>query len=180
MVSLNIGSLPRHFEELRTWLSEQNIDLIALNETRLDRDVTDNRVKLDNYQLIRKDRNRYGGGVCIYLKNHINFKVRCDVMSDDTETIVIDIIKPDMYFDHMTSIFNPIDNEQRETYLLGDLNCDLLSERSRRPITLLNSFSELCQLEQLIKEPTRCNENSQTLIDVILTNTPERVVTMQI
>ena len=101
-------------------------------------------------------------------------------MSDDTETIVIYIIKPDMYFDHMTSIFNPIDNEQRETYLLGDLNCDLLSERSRRPITLLNSFSELCQLEQLIKEPTRCNENSQTLIDVILTNTPERVVTMQI
>jgi exonuclease III len=36
MVSLNIGSLPRHFEELRTWLSKQNIDLIALNETRLD------------------------------------------------------------------------------------------------------------------------------------------------
>ena len=176
-------------------MSDQNIDLIALNETRLDRDVTDNRVKLDNYQLIRKDRNRYGGGVCIYLKNHINFKVRCDVMSDDTETIVIDIIKPnskpfavvvsyrppesdpDMYFDHMTSIFNLLDNEQRETYLLGDLNCDLLSERSRRPITLLNSFSELFQLEQLIKEPTRCNENSQTLIDVILTNTPERVVT---
>jgi exonuclease III len=94
MVSLNIGSLPRHFEELRTWLSEQNIDLIALNETRLDRDVTDNRVKFDNYQLIRKDRNRYGGRVCIYLKNHINFKVRCDVMSDDIETIVIDIIKP--------------------------------------------------------------------------------------
>ena len=176
-------------------MSEQNIDLIALNETRLDRDVNDNRVKLDNYQLIRKDRNQYGGGVCIYLKNHINFKVRCDVMSDDTETIVIDIIKPnskpfavvvsyrppesdpDMYFDHMTSIFNLLDNEQRETYLLGDLNCDLLSERSRRPITLLNSFSELSQLEQLIKEPTRCNKNSQTLIDVILTNTPERVVT---
>ena len=64
-------------------------------------------------------------------------------MSDDTETIVIDIIKPN------SKPFAVV----VETYLLGDLNCDLLSERSRRPITLLNSFLNYFSLNNLSKSP---------------------------
>ena len=67
MVSLNIVSLPLHIDEFRIWLAEQNIDLIAFNETRLDSNINDNQVRLNNYELIRKDRNRNGGGAYVFI-----------------------------------------------------------------------------------------------------------------
>lgn len=82
MVSLNIVILPLHIDEFRIWLAEQNIDLIAFNETRLDSNINDNQVRLNNYELIRKDRNRNGRGVCVYIKSHINYRVRSDLMSE--------------------------------------------------------------------------------------------------
>ena len=49
MVSLNIVSLPLHIDEFRIWLTEQNIHLITFNETRLDSNINDNQVRLNNY-----------------------------------------------------------------------------------------------------------------------------------
>ena len=69
-----------------------------------------------------------------------------------------------------------LDYETKEIYMLGDFNCDLLASRSHRATTMLNSISEIYQLEQLITEPTRCTINSNTLIDLIFTNSPNRVV----
>ena len=57
-----------HVDEFRTWLAQQNIDFITLSETRRDNNISDEQVRLDNYDLIRKDRNRNGGGVCVYIK----------------------------------------------------------------------------------------------------------------
>ena len=36
MASLNIASLPSHIDELEVWMEDQNLDIIAINETRLD------------------------------------------------------------------------------------------------------------------------------------------------
>ena len=47
MASLNIASLMRHIDELRALLIEQNFDLIAINETRIDSTITDNLVHID-------------------------------------------------------------------------------------------------------------------------------------
>lgn len=70
MASLNITCLPRHIGELRSWLSfNQNVDILAINETRLDSSVPNESVKISNYEIIRNDRNRQGGGVCIYVRN---------------------------------------------------------------------------------------------------------------
>ena len=88
LVSLYITSLPPHVVEVRAWLNEQNIDVIAFNETRLDNSITDNQLKLKNYELLRKDLNRNGGGVCVYIKNPINFRVRNDLMTNETEAII--------------------------------------------------------------------------------------------
>ena len=40
----------------------------------------------------------------------------------------------------------------------------------------MNNLCEHCQFEQLIKDPTRITMNSSALIDIILTNRPQRVV----
>ena len=72
MAFLNIVSLPKKIEEIRYSMSNKYIDLIAFNETRLDSSITDNMIHLYDYDIIRKDRSRKGGGVCIYLHSSIN------------------------------------------------------------------------------------------------------------
>ena len=54
-------------------MSNKLIDLIAFNETRLDPNITNNMIHLNDYDLVRKDRSRNGGGVCIYLRCPINY-----------------------------------------------------------------------------------------------------------
>ena len=76
IASINVASLPLHIEELRLIMADQCLDLLAVNETRLDSTITDNLVHIDGYSIIRKDRNRNGGGVCIYLRSNIKYCLR--------------------------------------------------------------------------------------------------------
>lgn len=41
MASLNITSLLKHIDELRVFLNDQNIDVLAINETRLNESISD-------------------------------------------------------------------------------------------------------------------------------------------
>ena len=69
-----------------------------------------------------------------------------------------------------------IDHENKELYILGDLNSDLWTTKQTRAKRLLMELCEIYQLKQLITEPTRITPNSSTLIDVILTNSPSGII----
>lgn len=45
MISLNITSLLKHIDELRVFLNNQNIDVLAINETRLNEVFSIRRLK---------------------------------------------------------------------------------------------------------------------------------------
>lgn len=65
LASLNINSLLAHIEELRVLLADLPIDVLAINETKLDSAVNDNEVYIPGYEIIRSDRyfnGRSGGG----------------------------------------------------------------------------------------------------------------------
>jgi hypothetical protein len=51
-------------------------------------------IHIDGYDIIRKDRSRNGGGVCIYLHNSINYQIRQYLIPADLEAICIEITKP--------------------------------------------------------------------------------------
>ena len=55
MASLNITSLLKHIDELRVFLNDQNIDVLAINETRLNESIFDQEVKVQGYDTIRRD-----------------------------------------------------------------------------------------------------------------------------
>ena len=40
---------------------------------------------------IQKDGNKFGGGVCLYIKNQFNYTVRNDLMPEQLENIIIEI-----------------------------------------------------------------------------------------
>ena len=50
-------------------------DVICVNETKCDDSVNDSELVLPGYNLLRRDRTRNGGGVALYLKNGIDFKM---------------------------------------------------------------------------------------------------------
>jgi hypothetical protein len=79
---------------------------------------------------------------------------------------------PDLFFDQMTTIIKQLEHDSKDIFIFGDLNCDLLGNMSHRATSLLNSFAQIYQLQQLIDEPTRCTASTRTLIDVVYTNCP--------
>ena len=51
-----------------------DIDIIALSETHLDNSITDDDVSLTGFHIpIRKDKNRFGEGVALYISKSLHF-----------------------------------------------------------------------------------------------------------
>ena len=73
-------------------LSQNYFDILALNETRLDQYYND--VYVQGYDIVRHDRNRSGGGVCIYVRKSINFVTRSDLVPENLEAVCIEVTKP--------------------------------------------------------------------------------------
>ena len=53
------------------------LDILSINKTRLNDKIDDTEIKINGYSVIRKDRNRDGGGID-YVKSSISAKVRQD------------------------------------------------------------------------------------------------------
>ena len=53
-------------------MNSRCIDTLAVNETRLNDIISTGEVTVPGYTLERNDRNRYGGGVALYIRNTIN------------------------------------------------------------------------------------------------------------
>ena len=141
MAFLNIVSLPKRFDEINFTMSNKllDINIMSFGETRLNSTIPDSMIRIDGYDIIRKDRSRSGGGVCIYIRNTINYQIRTAPV---LEVICIKISKPHSrpafivvvvyrpsdaspdFFIHLENLLKKIDNENQGIYILGDLNCD--------------------------------------------------------
>lgn len=53
---LNINSLVAHIDELRIFINSARIDILCINETKLDQTIFDHEVCLSGFDIIRRDR----------------------------------------------------------------------------------------------------------------------------
>ena len=63
--SLNINSLLSHIDELRVFISCSKVDILIINESKLDSTIHDNELYLAGFEIVRRDRRvngRKGGG----------------------------------------------------------------------------------------------------------------------
>ena len=179
-------------------MENQSFDLLAINETRLDDSVTDNLIATKDYSVIGKDRNCQGDGVCIYLRNTINYRLRVDPIAEGLEAVCVEIIKlnskpfamiacyrppnssvnhaDDIFFQSFVNLIATLDSEEKEIIILGDLNCDISAPIPSTYTKKLLALFEYYQLNQLINEPSRITESTRTTIDLILTNDPPKIV----
>ena len=145
IASLNIGSLVKHIDQLRINMKNQTVDILAINETRLDDTINDSEIEISNYTLTRRDRSRHGGGVAIYVRNPIQFKLRNDLRDDDLELLCIEInkskTKPFLIstwyrppnasvelFEKFNCILTKIESLHLESTIIGDFNCNVLAD----------------------------------------------------
>lgn len=66
-IHINIRSLTSKISELKIIANNSSASVIAISETWLDSSVTDAEININGYTVIRADRNREGGGVCMYI-----------------------------------------------------------------------------------------------------------------
>ena len=71
-------------------------------------------------------------------------------------------------------LIDKVDSEQKDFYLLGDLNCNMNDGSNHNSSTLTNILDRY-GLSQLISEPTRITPTSSTLIDLCITSSPEKI-----
>ena len=91
IMSLNIFTLLKHLDELRVLAEQHEPDILAINETKIDTDIDDQEILIDGYHVERLDRNKFGGGVVIYMRKGIDYKVRNDLMIYDLESISVEV-----------------------------------------------------------------------------------------
>ena len=59
--------------------------------------------------LVRKDGNRRGGGVEMFIRSMINYKIGLDLMPDNLETITVETTKPKAKPFHLNRWYRPPD-----------------------------------------------------------------------
>ena len=87
---------------------------------------------------------------------------------------------PDSGIDWNEAFKDCIENvlkEEKEIYLLGDVNRDLLNRQIK---TSWSEYMEPFGLDQLVSEATRVTSTSKTLIDHIYSNCPENVTSIDV
>ena len=95
LASLNICKLTTHIDELRILLANNDIDIISINETKLDEVISDNEVSIPGYDIIRRDRlSNGGGGICFYVRSSIEYSLRNDLSEEALENLCLEIRKP--------------------------------------------------------------------------------------
>ena len=71
LIHLNINSLLSKIEELRFIAKSTNAVVIGICESKIVAPVLEQEISIDNYKILRCDRNRHGGGVACYIRNYI-------------------------------------------------------------------------------------------------------------
>ena len=193
IASLNINSLPAHIDEIKILLQEQNIHILALNETKINADFPSELLKVEGYQFDRYDRNRNGGGVAFYIRDSLEVVIREDLPVSSLELRCIEVkpVRAKAFFvvswyrppsdrtetfDKLEGVLKCLESEGKEIILLGDTNCDVssikspqtdsnqsLTNNTKRLLDLYNSFG----LKQLISEPTRETIDTSSIINHI-------------
>ena len=141
--NLNIVSI-KNTTELQVVMDSHQFDNLGLNETRLGKETLDSEIRIDGYDIYRKDRNASGGGVAIYVNQHIPHFQRNDINNTALEIIGIDIepkhaknfiiicwYRPptsdidEASFIALKELNSKLDSEGKEIFLTGDTNCDV-------------------------------------------------------
>lgn len=199
---VNGGSLakPEKIAEFRRTFENTNAQVIVATETWLKSYHSNAYVLLDGYNIVRNDRRiKRSGGVAVYIKKGINYKVVRSSADIQSEYVFIEIIFPNSKmllgayykapnvkeiekFDEVLSELSP---SYTDVIILGDFNENLLKHDKKDLSVMCPSERctscnfKACMVRHALKSvgttPTNF-DGEPTLLDLILVNRPEKVL----
>lgn len=180
----NCRSLQPKIDHLRSIAASSSPSVIAICETWLDESIPDSVLFIPDYHIVRRDRNRHGGDVLLYISDDI--PSNCSCRHSSLELLVVDLklsqgpLTLAVYYCLPSSALNYSDlkdailsltpSQLKTCVLLGDFNVDLFCEgqMSTDLTAMLSSF----HFSQLVDEPTRVSKNTATIIDHVYLTRP--------
>ena len=198
MGHINIQGVSNKIGQVRLLLeSDSNhIHVLGLSETKLNAMHLESFFQVTGFQKpFRRDREiNSGGGLLVYVKDGICANRRTDLEHENLECLWLEIkpIKSKPFL--LGNIYRPPNSniqwngvfedciekvlrEEKEIYLMGDINRDLLNSNIKKAWT---DYMEPFGLTQLVSEATRVTNDSRTLIDHIYSNCPENVNSLNV
>ena len=152
-------------------------------------------LKVPGYDAVRRDRHNKGeGGVLIYFKEGLNVHSETSLMEDHMEAVRINvktrsqsvlvgcIYRPPtdvQFYNTPRETLSKVWAKRKNLLLVGDVNADFTaraenvesSQRGKRLKRILSSFG----YKNVLKESTRVTEYSKSLIDLVITNQPNKI-----
>ena len=182
---LNVRSLLPKIDEVRRIAQTTSIPVMCFTETWLDATITDPEIEIENYLVVRRDRNRNGGGVCMYIRSDVAFDPRLDLARDDLEAIWVNILLPKSRPILMGTCYRPPDKSNfydaledmfsnaniligMEIIVHGDFNTNVSKSANNNLVKSLNNFCSMFDMYQLIDKPTRVSASTESIIDLVL------------
>ena len=156
-------------------------------------------INLNNYSFEFRPTESTAGGTLLYIANHLSFKSRNDLnlyKTNQLESTFIEILNSkksnifvgclykhpvmdntDFNKNYLNPILDKSSKENKQVFLLGDFNIDLLNYNDHQPTNeFLDSLTSNSFLPYIL-QPTRLTSHSKTLIDNIFSNVISHEVT---
>ena len=193
------GDKMSKFSEISAILTapeNSKLHIFGMSETKLKSHKINSIFKVNGFQSpFRKDNNdNGGGGIIVYVREGILAKRREDLETNDIACLWLEICPnngksflvgnmyrpPDTkveFNDRFEDFIDIVSDQNKEFIILGDFNRNLLNCEIERD---WGNFTSSLGLTQLISEPTRVTQESQTLIDHIYTNNEETIQSVSV
>ena len=108
-------------------MANSSFDILAINKSKIDDLIPDSEIYIFGYNIIRKDRNRNGGGVALYIRDTISLSERNDLIPDRLEMIFIEVNRPHSKSFLVSTWYRPPNSEMD---LFDD--CDLFLSKCQK------------------------------------------------
>ena len=199
LVHLNVRSLIRKVDQIRTLLADTSLDIVTFSETWLKQYISNQLVELDGYKSFRLDRatkgkgkgNKRGGGLITYIRDKYasNSELLDDlcVSGEHIEAQWLYIHRPQSKNLCVCNMYRPPNGDlakailyleeclqtlnmaKTEVFLLGDMNVNY-KNKSTPNFKKFNFFAKSNGLTQHISTTTRNTDKTKSLIDLALSN----------
>ena len=164
----NVNGLVRKIDQIKNFIGNcnKNIHIFGVTESHTNFTIQDSELHIDGYITVRKDRTTgIGEGVVCYIRDDLKWHRRTDLEQSGIECIWIELFLAKSSSILISIIYKPQD-ENKETIMAGDLNCNYIVTKDHKEIKDTIKFNGM---KQVITSPTRITLTSRTLIDIVVT-----------
>ena len=173
---LNVCSVRRKVAEFQTFISTRGIHVLAIAETWLTPDVSDQELSIPHFKLCRRDRpDQRGGGVAVYCQQSLAVRQWAD-LECELEMLWLEILAPGRHGTLLRCCYRPPNSSaaywtaldqnieqavqgcQQSTVLLGDFNVDFSNPTSPSVSPLYNIYFPTTLSAIMLHRSANCGE----------------------